>query len=138
MAGNALSRAATSLLVNQSAMPVHGVGALTSVFTRVIFWAMESTYTAFGGLSLIATGGIEKVALAAREWFAGGADGSISVFKDETGEPVDLDLRGESTEVLARLDDHPIVTRPTAEFAPHNRKVAVSNTWRVRGFMASS
>lgn len=75
---------------------------------------IERTYTAFGGLSRIGSGGIEDVALSARAWVAAGIDRPVLVFEDRSGEPIDLDLRGEAAEVLARLASHPILA-PEAE-----------------------
>lgn len=66
----------------------------------------RNTYTAFGEERLIATGPIEDVALKTKEWLdQGGAP--VLLFEDQTGQQIDLDLRGTSDEALDRLKEHP-------------------------------
>jgi hypothetical protein len=60
------------------------------------------TYTAFHHHDLLATGPLEKVALACRAADQAGQHG-VLLFSDDTGRQVDLDLSGSEAEVLARL-----------------------------------
>lgn len=71
------------------------------------------TYTAFDGHRLVASGAIEAVALRVKAHLAG-ADGPVLVFDDATGQQLDLDLRGSDEEALARLSDHPWLSRRSA------------------------
>ncbi|MBO9541432.1 DUF2239 family protein [bacterium] len=71
------------------------------------------TYTAFAETRLVAAGSIEDVALRTKEWLEeGGA--SVLVFEDQTGQQIDLDLRGTHDEALARLQAHPWLQRHQA------------------------
>ncbi|MNK53519.1 hypothetical protein D3C87_724780 [compost metagenome] len=65
-----------------------------------------TSYTAFSGQRRIASGPIEEVALAVKDWLEGGHD-SVLVFDDRSGQQIDLDLRGTPEETLARLAEHP-------------------------------
>jgi uncharacterized protein len=62
----------------------------------------ETTYTAFAGERLLASGSKRAVLLAVTARERGGE--GVLVFDDETGRQVDLDLRGTPEEVLARAD----------------------------------
>lgn len=64
------------------------------------------TFTAFRGSQRIAEGGIRDVALATKECLDRGED-ALLVFDDETGQQIDLDLRGTPEEALERLKEHP-------------------------------
>lgn len=63
---------------------------------------MSDHFTAFEGQRRLASGALAEIALAVK-----GVEPKVSepiaVFSDETGRPVDLDLRGSADEVLARL-----------------------------------
>lgn len=61
--------------------------------------------TAFVGPRLLAAGPLPDVALAVKA--AGDTVDSILVFKDATGAPIDLDLRGSDEDVLRRLEPAP-------------------------------
>jgi uncharacterized protein len=63
--------------------------------------AMIETFTAFDGPGRLAAGALPEVALAVKR--AGETATSILIFSDQTGRPIDLDLRGSDTEILARL-----------------------------------
>ncbi|MNX60112.1 hypothetical protein D3C86_910090 [compost metagenome] len=68
------------------------------------------TYTAFAESRLVAAGPIEAVALKTKEWLErGGAP--VLIFEDQTGQQLDLDLRGSHDEALARLQAHPWLQR---------------------------
>jgi hypothetical protein len=68
------------------------------------------TYTAFGETRLVSSGPIDTVALAVKEWLdQGGAP--VLVFEDQSGQQIDLDLRGTPDEALARLQEHPWLQR---------------------------
>ena len=59
--------------------------------------------TAFAEARLIASGPLPDVALAVKTHLEDEPEASVLVFSDETGEVVDLDLRGAPAEILARL-----------------------------------
>ncbi|HWQ10397.1 MAG TPA: DUF2239 family protein [Holophaga sp.] len=59
--------------------------------------------TAFAGVRRIASGPLRDVALAVKTRLEEEPESSVLVFSDETGEVVDLDLRGAPAEILARL-----------------------------------
>jgi hypothetical protein len=72
---------------------------------------MSETFTAFEGQRRLATGPLPDVALAVKR-----ADRSelqpIAIFSDSTGRAIDLDLRGSTDDMLARL---PATTNPSPE-----------------------
>lgn len=61
------------------------------------------SYTSFNGRRRLAAGPLGAVALAVAHATRAGSKTSILVFSDSTGEVVDLDLRGNDEEILARL-----------------------------------
>jgi hypothetical protein len=61
------------------------------------------TFTAFLGERRVAGGAIDEVALAGKSASAASPDETLLFFDDQTGEAVDLDLRGTATQVRARL-----------------------------------
>lgn len=63
----------------------------------------DRSCTAFDGAHRVAAGPLAGVALAARDWLARHPQAAVLVFDDESGRVVDLDLRGEEAEILARL-----------------------------------
>ncbi len=68
------------------------------------------TFTAFSAQRRIAAGPIEEVALAVKEWEAQAGD-SVLIFDDQSGQQIDLDLRGTPAEALERLSQHPVLQR---------------------------
>jgi len=77
---------------------------------------MSETFTAFAGQRRLASGSLAEVALAARRGDAGAAE-PIAIFSDSTGRAVDLDLRGSTDDVLARLPDAATAS-PTSDAVP--------------------
>jgi uncharacterized protein len=76
---------------------------------------MIETFTAFKGQRRLASGSLAEVALAVK----GAAEREsepIAIFSDSDGRPVDLDLRGNPDEVLARFPD----VAPLADIAAPN------------------
>ncbi|WP_243040492.1 DUF2239 family protein [Dyella sedimenti] len=61
------------------------------------------TCTAFDGHRRIGSGSLAQVALAAKRALDQGAQGPVLVFDDESGRPLEVDLRGTEAEVVARL-----------------------------------
>lgn len=59
--------------------------------------------TAFAGFAVVAAGTPARVAREVREHLDRNPDADVLVFDDRTGEPVEMDLRGTVSEVLARL-----------------------------------
>ena len=70
--------------------------------------------TAFASIRVIASGPLHEVAIAVKTCLEVEPEGSILVFSDETGEVVDLDLRGAPAEILARLEG-PLEDQPPRE-----------------------
>lgn len=64
------------------------------------------TYAAFAQHHLIAAGPIEVVALKTKAWLEQGGE-SVLIFEDQSGQQLDLDLRGSDEEALQRLHEHP-------------------------------
>ena len=65
---------------------------------------MTETFTAFEGQRLLASGPLSEIALAAKRAEPRATE-PIAIFSDSTGRAIDLDLRGSTDEVLARLPD---------------------------------
>ena len=59
--------------------------------------------TAFAGSRHLAAGSLREVALAVKACLEGDPREPVSIFSDETGAVIDLDLRGTDEEILARL-----------------------------------
>ena len=62
----------------------------------------SKAYVAFAGTARIAAGALQAVALAARS--AAHDQGTpVTIFEEETGEVVEVDLRGTAEDLMARL-----------------------------------
>ena len=61
------------------------------------------SYTSFNGHTRIASGSLKVNALAVKHALATGVTHPLLTFCDQTGQVVDLDLRGSDAEMLARL-----------------------------------
>jgi uncharacterized protein len=72
---------------------------------------MSETFTAFEGHRRLASGSLADVALAIQD-VERPAPEPITVFSDTTGRIIDLDLRGSTADILARL---PATTNPAVE-----------------------
>ena len=81
--------------------------------------AEKYTYTAFAGMRKVAGGPIREVVPRLQAWLAQGGD-AVLVFEDQTGQQVDLDLRGTADEALARLSEHPWLARRADAVAPRS------------------
>jgi hypothetical protein len=75
---------------------------------------MTQNFTAFEGERRFITGSLAQVALAIKR--AGRPDGSVLIFSDTSGRPLDLDLRGSEAEIVARLP--PTEPAPAPEIGP--------------------
>ena len=62
-----------------------------------------ATCTVFNGLRLLSSGSLPEVAMAAKAALAANPAAQVLVLDDATGKVVDLDLRGDGAEILARL-----------------------------------
>ena len=62
---------------------------------------MVQSFTAFEGQRRLITGALADVALAVKR--VGTTPAPIAIFDDRTGRAIDLDLRGDDAEILARL-----------------------------------
>jgi hypothetical protein len=82
---------------------------------------MTKNFTAFEGQRRLATGPIAEVALAIKGATRPSAS-PIAIFSDNTGRPIDIDLRGSNAEVLARLSAmSPAVAEEAAPSEPRGR-----------------
>ena len=61
------------------------------------------SYTSFNGHSRIASGSLPVNALAVKHALASGVEGPLLTFCDQTGQVVDIDVRGSDATMLARL-----------------------------------
>jgi hypothetical protein len=77
---------------------------------------MVHSFTAFEGERRLVSGPLAEVALAVKRAERHGSD-PIAIFSDETGRAIDLDLRGDDDEVLARLTGSPSAN-PTQDASP--------------------
>jgi hypothetical protein len=72
-------------------------------------------YTAFVGYRHVITASLEEAALGVKGYLDSGGNERILVFDDQTGDQIDLDLRGSTADVLTRLQDHPALARMAAK-----------------------
>lgn len=72
------------------------------------------SFSSFDGHRRLASGSIEAAAVALKKALDGGAAGPLLLFDDSTGRTLDIDTRGDSTDVIARLAAHPAVVAMTA------------------------
>lgn len=63
------------------------------------------TCTAFEGVRRLASGALKDVALAVKAAAERDGGASVLIFDDQTSRPIELDLRGSASDVLARLAD---------------------------------
>lgn len=63
------------------------------------------TCTAFEGVRRLASGALKDVALAVKAAIERDGGASVLIFDDQTSRPIELDLRGSASDVLARLAD---------------------------------
>ncbi|AUT58283.1 DUF2239 family protein [Paraburkholderia terrae] len=63
------------------------------------------TCTAFEGVRRLASGALKDVALAVKAAIDRDGGASVLIFDDQTSRPIELDLRGSASDVLARLAD---------------------------------
>jgi len=83
--------------------------------------ALLESCTAFAGPRRILTGTLQEVALAVKHLQEEAPDASVLVFRDATGEVVDLDTRGTPDEMLVRLSPPAPDTAVLAAGAPKGR-----------------
>ena len=81
---------------------------------------MSQTFTAFKGLSRLASGPLAEVALAVKQVGPQTSE-PIAVFSDATGRVVDLDLRGDERALAARFTE-PASSSPAEELASEERR----------------
>ena len=81
---------------------------------------MTDIFTAFEGQRRLASGSLAEIALAAKRAEQRALE-PIAVFSDMTGRIVDLDLRGSTEEVLARLADAAAAQDATPPNEPRGR-----------------
>ncbi|MBN2370279.1 MAG: DUF2239 family protein [Vicinamibacteria bacterium] len=68
-------------------------------------------YTAFAGYHHIITASLGEAALGVKGYLDSGGNERVLVFDDQTGDQIDLDLRGSTEDILTRLQDHPALAR---------------------------
>ena len=74
------------------------------------------TCTAFEGVRRLASGALKDVALAVKAAAERDGGASVLIFDDQTSRPIELDLRGSASDVLARLADQQDGDRSGAQF----------------------
>ena len=89
--------------------------------------------TAFEGHRRLARGALVDVALTVRAAFAADPKVSILVFGDSTGGVIDLDLRGTTAEIVARLAKQADLPRSETAAEPASDNEAASTAMRGRG-----
>lgn len=65
----------------------------------------EKTCTAFAGSKMIATGDLKHVAQVTKKSIDGGEKDFVLIFDDITAHPIEIDFRGTSKDVIARIED---------------------------------
>ncbi|AEI67629.1 DUF2239 family protein [Corallococcus macrosporus] len=86
----------------------------------------STTWTAFAGQRLLASGPPADVVLAARRALDAGESAPLLLFDDATGRTVDFHLRGSTEELLARLRPAPVAGEGgTAHRGPGRPKLGV-------------
>ena len=85
----------------------------------------NADYTAFVGAHRVASGPLEEVALALKRRLRQDPTIAALVFDDETGRPIDLDLRGTDEAIVQRLVDHPLLRPKPQGRAPGRPKLGV-------------
>ncbi|NID16650.1 DUF2239 family protein [Luteibacter yeojuensis] len=81
-----------------------------------------STYTAFHAQTRLAAGSLSAVAERCKAFLDTDPGAAILVYDDGTGRPVDIDYRGSTHDVLARLAPSP---EPTTKRGPGRPKLGV-------------
>jgi hypothetical protein len=71
--------------------------------------AEPKTLVAFVGPDLIGRGTPNEIVLLCKEVFGRRDSRRIALFDDDTGRPMDVDLVGTEAEVLAKLEQHPLL-----------------------------
>jgi len=81
-------------------------GKMCSTFTRAKSMQPLDTRhcTAFDGHRLLASGTLASVACAAKQALDAGSQGPVLIFDDRLGRTVEVDFRGTTDEMLARLE----------------------------------
>ncbi len=67
------------------------------------------SYTAFNGEKKLLSGDAETLVLGIKHFLDENPEESVLVFDDASGNPVDFDLQGSDAEVLAKLQQHPLL-----------------------------
>jgi hypothetical protein len=80
-----------------------------------------TSYTAFAGHKLLASGPRSTVAIAVKHAPAGRSAPAVLVFDDETGRVIDLDTRGSDADVAARYAEPAAEREPVEEEEPRGR-----------------
>lgn len=75
----------------------------------------HSVFTAFYGVTKLASGSLGQVALAAKKAIDDGAVQPVLIYNDSSGRAIDIDTRGSDAEILERL------TIPAPESLPRGR-----------------
>ncbi|UPG94410.1 DUF2239 family protein [Luteibacter aegosomatissinici] len=83
---------------------------------------MQTNYTAFDGAARVASGALAVVAERCKALLDGEPNASPIIYDDSTGRPVDVDYRGTTHDVLARL---PLADETPARRGPGRPKLGV-------------
>ncbi len=65
----------------------------------------ENTCTAFAGSKMIASGDLRHVAQLTKKTIDGGEKEFVLIFDDMTAQPIEIDFRGTTKDVIARIDE---------------------------------
>jgi uncharacterized protein len=65
----------------------------------------EKTCTAFAGSKMIASGDLKHVAQLTKKTIDGGEKEFVLIFDDITAQPIEIDFRGTTKDVIARIDE---------------------------------
>ncbi len=84
--------------------------------------AIADSYSAFEGHKLLARGELADAVRALLDSLKRGAEGRLALYKDSSGRPIDLDLRGELASVLERLENHPLVGKAARQATEPRRR----------------
>jgi uncharacterized protein len=78
----------------------------------------QPEFTAFIGTRRLASGSLDRVALAAKNAVDRGTQQPVHIYNDKTGRAIDIDSRGSDAEILARLAQPAPPSRPRGRGRP--------------------
>ncbi|ALM86769.1 hypothetical protein ASB57_05905 [Bordetella sp. N] len=91
------------------------------------------SFSSFDGPRRLISGTIQVAAAAMKKAHDEGAAGPFLLFDDGTGRKVDIDTRGDTAQVMARLAEHPVVVALAAAAAAADQEAAFAPAPPPRG-----